>query len=197
MQNYQGSSSNGKQPAKVSPTKSPNKSRPTLRSRQTVQLCTCREYVEGSTFVQGERLDWALLDKKIRRVLPRITNALTPYDWGKEIVRQDSTGHTWELHHVEIKECLPAPSYVPLSMDVAPQVMLRGESASRMSDALRSIMNMLDQLPADWRPKVELPVRAEHLPAFKVKCSVCGRPRHDRGELPAIPEKQTSHQLRR
>ena len=178
--------------------KSPGKTRLISRSLPPIALCECRNRVKGMTFAPGERLEWPLLLQKTLRVFPRFSNPLTPCDWGQRETKTDASGHTWEVHHLEIKECLPAPSHTPLAPGVAPQVMLRGESATRMSDALESMMQILDQLPNDWRPSAgvhKLPVRAEHLPAFESCCSMCGLPRKD---LRWVTSKSpTSHKLRR
>ncbi|THY38698.1 hypothetical protein D6C98_10283, partial [Aureobasidium pullulans] len=159
--------------------KSPGKTRPISRALPPIALCECR-------------------DRKTLRVFPRFSNPLTPCDWGQRETKTDASGHTWEVHHLEIKECLPAPSHTPLAPGIAPQVMLRGESATRMSDALESMMQILDQLPNDWRPSAgahKLPVRAEHLPAFESCCSMCGLPRKDLGWVTS--KSPTSHKLRR
>ncbi|THV81404.1 hypothetical protein D6D29_05409 [Aureobasidium pullulans] len=123
--------------------KSPGKTRPISRSLPPIALCECRNRVKGMTFAPGERLEWPLLLQKTLRVFPRFSNPLTPCDWGQRETKTDASGHTWEVHHLEIKECLPAPSHTPLAPGVAPQVMLRGESATRMSDALESMMQFL------------------------------------------------------
>jgi hypothetical protein len=111
---------------------------------------------------------------------------------------QDAEGRTWELHFLEIKECMPAPSYMPLAPEAQPLVLIRGEPASRMSDALESMMNILDALPYNmkYNPETErLPVLAWELPAFENTCSMCLLPRKDLRYLPPKPNPQNSVKL--
>ncbi|KAH0338251.1 hypothetical protein KCU81_g7738, partial [Aureobasidium melanogenum] len=201
MQKYQCtfSSSNGKgkqpMPPGKSPSKSPGKSRPIPRALPPIPLCKCRDRVEEPTFVQSERLEWPLLRQKIERVFPRSSNPIIPCEWGHEVVRQDANGNTWDLHYLKLKECITAPSYMPVAPEAAPKVLLRGEMATRMSDALESVMNILDQMPYNWKydSNTKLPVHAEEFPAFENNCSMCGLPRKDPRYLP--PKPQTSHKL--
>lgn len=201
MRKYHGASSSsggkGKQssPPGKSPSKSPGQSRPILRALPPISLCKCHDRVEEPTFAQGERLEWPLLREKIVRVFPRSSNPIIPCDWGHKLIRQDANGHTWELHYLELKECITAPSYMPIAPEAAPQVLLRGEPATRMSDALESVMNILDQMPYNWKydSNTKLPIHAEEFPAFEIDCSMCGLPRRDLRYLP--PKPQTSHKL--
>ncbi|KAG9663717.1 hypothetical protein KCU95_g1779, partial [Aureobasidium melanogenum] len=201
MQKYQSASgsSNGKGkqpiPPGKSPSKSPGKSRPIPRTLPPIPLCKCRDRVEEPTFAQGERLEWPLLREKILRVFPRSSNPIIPCEWGHKVVRQDANGNIWDLHYLELKECITAPSYMPVAPEAAPQVLLRGEMATRMSDALESVMNILDQMPYNWRydSNTKLPIHAEEFPVFEINCSMCGLPRKDPRYLP--PKPQTSHKL--
>lgn len=77
-----------------------------------------------------------------------------------------SEGHTWDVHFLEIKEYMSAPSYMPLAPQAEALVFIRGESATRMSDALDSMMNILDAFPYNmkYNPRTEkLPNMAEDL----------------------------------
>jgi hypothetical protein len=202
------SSSKGKGKLPMSPGKLPGKppgkppvklpSKPIFRQLPPIALCKCRERVEGPTISQGERLEWPLLREKIERVFPRSFNPIMPCEWGHTVMNQDAEGRTWELHFLEIKECMPAPSYMPLSPAAQPLVLIRGETASRMSDALESMMNILDALPYNmkYNPETErLPVLAWELPAFENTCSMCGLPRKDLRYLPPKPNPQNSVKL--
>lgn len=182
-------------PPGKSPSKSSGKSRPIFRELPPIPLCKCRDRVGESTFAQGERLEWPLLREKIVRVFPRSSNPIIPCEWGPRLTRQDANGNTWELHYLELKECITAPSYMPIAPEAAPHVLLRGEPATRMYDALESVMNILDQMPYNWKydTNTKLPIHAEEFPAFEINCSMCGLPRKDPRYLP--PKPQTSHKL--
>jgi hypothetical protein len=61
---------------------------------------------------------------------------------------------------------MSALSYTSLALEAQPLVLIRGESATRMSDALESMMSILDALPYNMRyiPQTEnLPILAEDL----------------------------------
>jgi hypothetical protein len=202
------SSSKGKGKLPMSPGKSPGKppgkppvklpSKPIYRQLPPIALCKCRERVEGPTISQGERLEWPLLREKIEHVFPRSFNPIMPCEWGHKVTNQDAEGRTWDLYFLEIKECMPAPSYMPLSPAARPLVLIRGETASRMSDALESMMNILDALPYNmkYNPETEkLPVIAEELPMFENTCSMCLLPRKDLRYLPPKPNPQNSVKL--
>lgn len=145
-----------------------------VRALETLDTCRCRAYVKGKTFTEGERLEWPLLHEKLQRVLPRLPYTIAPCDWGKQDIRRDAEGHTWLLHHLEVKERLSMRPSAPIFSDFQVRVVIVGEGATRMSDAFDSILNILDQLPTDWAHQDRLPIHAEHLPAFVDKCSMCG-----------------------
>jgi hypothetical protein len=96
-----------------------------FRQLPPIALCKCREHIEGPTISYGERLEWPLLRKKIERVFPRSSNPIMPCEWGYTVTKQDTEGHTWDVHYLEIKECMSAPSYMPLAPGAQPLVLIR------------------------------------------------------------------------
>jgi hypothetical protein len=190
----------GKDKQSMTPGKSPSKlpSKPIFRQLPPIALCKCRDRVEGSTISQGERLEWPLLRQKIERVFPRSSNPIFPCEWGQKVMNQDAEGRTWELYFLELKECMPAPFYIPLAPEAQPLVLICSETASRMSDALESMMNILDALPHNMRydPQPEdLPIVAWDLAPFKDNCSMCGLPREDLRYFPPKPNPRNSVKL--
>lgn len=184
----------------MSPGKPPVKlpSKPIFRQLPPIALCKCRDRVEGSTISYGERLEWPLLREKIERIFPRASNPIMPCERGHTATNQDTEGHAWDLHFLEIKQCMSAPSYMPLAPQAQPLVLIRGESASRMSDALESMMNILDTLPykMKYNPQAEkFPILAEDLAPYRTNCSICGLPRKDLKYLLARLNPQNSVKL--
>jgi hypothetical protein len=47
-----------------------------------------------------------------------------PCEWGYTVTKQDTEGHTWDFHYLEIKECMSAPSYMPLAPGAQPLVLI-------------------------------------------------------------------------
>jgi hypothetical protein len=178
------------------PVKLPSK--PIYRQLPPIALCKCRERIEGPTISYSERLEWPLLREKVERVFPRSSNPIMPCEWGHTMTNQDIEGRTYNLHFLEIKECMSAPSYMPLAPEAQPLILIRGESATRMSDALKSIMSILDALPHNmkYNPRTEkLPILAEDLTLYGTNCSLCGLPRKDPRYIPAKSDPQNSVKL--
>jgi hypothetical protein len=87
---------------------------------------------------------------------------------------------------------------MPLAPGAQPLVLIRGESASTMFDALESMMSILDALPYNMKysPRTEnLPILAEDLSPYENNCSMCGLPRKDLRHLPPRPNPQNSVKL--
>lgn len=124
MQKFHTSSASSRDQGKQSmpPGKSPGKphgkssdklaSKPIFRQLQPIDLCKCRERVEGPTISQGERLEWPLLRQKIERVFPQSSNPIVPCEWGHKVINQDSEGRTWEFYFLEIKDGMPVPTWL-------------------------------------------------------------------------------------
>jgi hypothetical protein len=196
------SKGNGKQPKSPgnppgnSPVKLPSK--PIYRQLPPIALCRRRERIEGPTISYGERLEWPLLREKIERVFLRSSNPTMPCEWGNTVTKQDTQGHTWDIHYLEIKECMSTLSYMRLAPEAQPLVLIRGESATRMSDALESMMNILDAPPYNMRYSPQtgnLPILAEDPTPYKDICSMCGVPRKDLKYLPPNPNPQNRVKL--